>query len=155
LRFEFQIPSDEVRRMLVQGSYVVPLQFVALVLLGVYLFIWRYIGIAELPRFAAAACVTCMPLVALRLGLPQQHRQWQVPLSVTLMDTILAFGGVLGIRILRRPAYEWAKKRRRGSAHARGRRLPVLLIGAGRAGVLAAGEIQSRRDSNLEIRGFI
>jgi FlaA1/EpsC-like NDP-sugar epimerase len=155
LRFDFSVPGAELRRMLLQAPLVVTVQFGTLIILGVYLFIWRYVGMAEMPKFAAAGVVSCLPLLAIRLGLPQQFRDLQVPLSVILMDTVLAFGGVLGLRVLRRTVYEWSRKRRSLVHRTSGERKPILLIGAGRAGFLAAGEIQSRGDSDLEIKGFL
>lgn len=155
LRFEFAIPNQEMRRMAIQCLYVVTLQFAALVIVGVYLLIWRYIGMAEIPRFAVAALASCLPLIVIRLGLPDSFRDWQVPLSIILMDTLLAFCGVLGLRVLRRAIHEKTRKRRTVPNNSRGHRMPVLLIGAGRAGVMAATEIQSHGDSDLEIKGFI
>ena len=79
----------------------------------------------------------------LRLFLPDRFRCWRVPLSVILIDTILAFGGVLALRILRRALYERAR-RTRAARRSSGNRRPALLVGAGRAGVLAAREISGR-----------
>ncbi|HEY7547321.1 MAG TPA: nucleoside-diphosphate sugar epimerase/dehydratase, partial [Blastocatellia bacterium] len=56
--------------------------------------------------------------------------------------------------VLRRALYEQYEKQRE-SARSVGRKKPVLLIGAGRAGVLAAKEILGRGDMGLEIKGFI
>ncbi len=155
LRFDFAIPSQEFRPMLLQGSYVTILQFASLAAMGTYLLIWRYVGMAEVHRFVAAASLSCVPLIAIRLGVPEEHRDLRVPLSVILMDTVLAFGGVLGLRVLRRTHYEWSRKKKKQSVSHSAPKSRVLLIGAGRAGVMAAGEIQSRGDSDLEIVGFI
>jgi FlaA1/EpsC-like NDP-sugar epimerase len=51
--------------------------------------------------------------------------------------------------------YEWSRKRRQLGFRVSVQRKPVLLIGAGRAGFLAAGEIHSRGDTDLEIKGFV
>jgi FlaA1/EpsC-like NDP-sugar epimerase len=79
---------------------------------------------------------------------------YRVPISICLIDTALAFGGALGLRVLRRAVYERSHMRRGGRERA-GRRKPVLLIGAGRAGMLAAKEIRGRGDADLAIKGFI
>src|SRR4030095_2701529 len=64
------------------------------------------------------------------------------------------FGGVLGLRVLRRAVYEKYESRPNRNEGALERK-PVLLVGAGRAGVLAVKEILSRRDTDLNIIGFV
>jgi len=78
-----------------------------------------------------------------------------VPLSVILMGTVLAFGGVLGLRIARRYVYEKGQRASYAAQGAKAERVPTLLVGAGRAGVLAAREIAGRGDMNFEVKGFV
>ncbi len=73
-----------------------------LILAGVYTFMWRYIGLAEAKVFLMAACWSALPILLLRLLLPREFQSWKVPVSVTLMDMVLAFGGTLGVRVVRR-----------------------------------------------------
>ena len=152
LRFDFAVPDVHVEAFLVQLPLVVLLQFVALAWSGVYTFLWRYVGLAEVRSFAAAAWWSFLPLLLLRLGLPDAFQAWRVPLSILVLDTIFGFVGVLGLRVIRRIIYERYEKNGR---QAGGQRKPVLLVGAGRAGVMAAKEIQSRGDMGLDVRGFI
>jgi FlaA1/EpsC-like NDP-sugar epimerase len=154
LRFDFDIPREVLLGALIQLPYVVLMQFAAMNLAGVYAFIWRYVGMAEVRTFLNAAWLSALPIVGLRLTLGDAFKDWRVPLSVIVMDTMLAFGGVLAIRVLRRAAYE-SSKQPGGTRSDAGRRRPVLLIGAGRAGMLTAKEIQSHRSSDLEIKGFV
>ncbi|MEN8165436.1 MAG: polysaccharide biosynthesis protein, partial [Acidobacteriota bacterium] len=155
LRFEFEITEVELHKMLAQLPLVVLIQFGALNLFGIYAFVWRYIGMAELRPFLKAAWWSLLPLILMRLGLPDEFGQWRVPLSITLIDTVLAFGGVLGLRVLRRAMFERFEKERRVRSGVGGAAKPVLLVGAGRAGVLAAREIQARGDMGISIRGFV
>jgi FlaA1/EpsC-like NDP-sugar epimerase len=155
LRFDFSIPDKWLLHGLTQLPYVVLIQFVVLLLMGVYSFVWRYIGMAEVKTFMLAAVVSALPVIILRLSLPERFERWMVPRSIIIIDTILAFGGVLGVRVLRRVLYERYEKRRKGTRAQLKSRRPVLLIGAGRAGVLAAKEIQGRGDIDLEVKGFI
>src|SRR5207237_5415110 len=95
-----------------------------------------------------------------RLALPAPHRAWRVPLSVNLIDVLLAFGGVYAMRVVRRAEYEYNQKRlqlkkHNGNGNGHNKKRPVLLIGAGRAGLLAAKEIEARGDLDLEIKGFV
>ncbi len=155
LRFDFHIPEYWLFTAMTQMPYVVLIQFTVLILTGVYSFVWKYVGLAEVRAFMMAAAVSAMPVLLLRLGLPDKYSIWQVPLSVIVMDTMLAFGGVLGVRVLRRTMYERYEKRRKEQRASNKPKRRVLLIGAGRAGVLAAKEIQGRGDIDLDVRGFV
>ncbi len=153
LRFDFDIPAHEWIFELYQMPLVLAIQLGALSLTGVNAFIWRYIGMRELQAFVKAAAYSAIPILLLRLSLPDVVGAWRVPLAVLVFDTILAFGSVLGIRVLRRALYEYAELRSAPATF--GGRKPVLLIGAGRAGMAVAREIQGHADAALEIRGFI
>ncbi len=155
IRFDFVIPRNFYRPLLTQISYVVLAQFAALALAGVYTFIWRYIGLAEVKAFIYASSWSALLILIVRLGLPARFSTWQVPLSIIMVDTVLGFGGVLGLRVLRRAVYEKYESRPNRSAVGAVERKPVLLVGAGRAGVLAVKEILSRRDTDLNIIGFV
>ena len=155
LRFDFYIPRDNLLAGLRQLPYVVLIQLGTLALAGVYAFIWRYVGMAEVRAFINAAYWALLPILFIRIAVPDAYHQWRVPMSVIVVDTMLAFGGALGIRVLRRALYErYEKQLQTGQA----RRLPkknVLLIGAGRAGVVAAREIRSRGNLDIEVKGFV
>jgi FlaA1/EpsC-like NDP-sugar epimerase len=157
LRFDFELPHGQAEDFMTQLPYVVLIQMAALSLAGVYTFIWRYVGMSEARAFANAALFSAFPILAVRLVLPASLNDYRVPISICLIDTALAFGGALGLRVLRRAIYERAHTRRgsRERAGAEHRRRPVLLIGAGHAGMLAAKEIRGRGDADLAIKGFI
>jgi FlaA1/EpsC-like NDP-sugar epimerase len=161
LRFDFTIPHDETRNFLAQIPLVVLLQFVALTVTGSRSSIWRYTDLAHLRSFLNAAFVSLLIVVVLRLGLPNSLQIWRVPLSVNFIDVVLAFGAAYAIRVVRRAEYEHKQKRvqlrkHNGDGKGNGRKKrSVLLIGAGRAGLLAAKEIEARGDLDLEIKGFV
>ena len=96
-----------------QLPFVVFVQFSSLFLVGAYSIIWRYVSIEDIKAFLKAALLSGIILIAgqgfyFRF---ERFSRWQVPLSVILMDTLLAFGGLLGLRILRRFFYEIGEKR--------------------------------------------
>lgn len=153
-RFDFVMTEEQMSRGLIQMPFVVLIQFTVLTLAGVHSFIWRYIGMSEVRSFVNAAIWSLLPLLVFRLALPDKLQGLRVPLSIILMDAVLAFGGIVGLRVLRRALYEQYEKQRE-SARSNGLKKPVLLIGAGRAGVLAAKEILGRGDMGLEIKGFV
>ena len=155
LRFEFAIPATERSHFLVQLGPLILVQLALLDVSGVYNFIWRYIGMAELRAFLKAALYSAIPLLLLRLLLTETHQVLRLPVSIILVDTVLAFGGVLGVRVLRRDIHETWGKRHRANGKDKGPGRSILLIGAGRAGVMVAKEIQGRSDTDLQIAGFI
>jgi nucleoside-diphosphate-sugar epimerase len=124
LRFDFAPSPEIVRQALTQAPYVILIQFLSLILWGIYTFEWQYVGRAELRPFVLAATSSALPIVALRMTLPDTFETWRVPLSVIVSDTVLTLGGLLGIRIVQKEAYEWFKRRDEGRKVRR-----VLVIG--------------------------
>lgn len=155
LRFDFNLPSQVISEMLLQLPFVVLLQLIVMALFGVYAFIWRYVGMREMRAFINAALVSALILLLVRVAAPGTLETLQVPLSVILISTALGFGGVLGLRVLRRALYERYEGRRETAGDGDKKRKPVLLVGAGRAGVMAAREIHGRGDIDLEVKGFL
>lgn len=143
-------------RMLTQLPFVILVQFSALFLSGAYAIIWRYISIEDLKVFLRAAIVSGIILIALRfLLIYSNFRLWQIPISVILIDLVLGFGGILAVRVLRRFVYELNEKNRVVARRKRSELSTALIIGAGRVGATLVKELVGRRDSDLEIRGFI
>jgi FlaA1/EpsC-like NDP-sugar epimerase len=148
LRFEFRVPRVWVDRALLQAPVFVGLQVLGLAVAGVYTYIWRYVGLAELRGFGRGLGLAVLPVIAIRV---LTKGEFAAPWSVIIIDALLAIGGVVGLRVARRVVYETFE---RTSSTPR-RKKAVLLIGAGRAGVLAAREIMGRGDGDLDIKGFI
>jgi len=155
LRFDFFLPEHVVRQMVAQLPYVVLFQVVTLWAFGVYSLIWRYVGLAELKRFVGAAVVGSLPLLAVRFSLPESLQVFRVPISVTVLSSLLGIGAVLSLRIARRMIYERYEKSETSAGGRTRQRKPVLLVGAGRAGVLAVREIFGRGDVGIEVIGFV
>jgi FlaA1/EpsC-like NDP-sugar epimerase len=155
LRFEFALPDGMVPRFLAQLPVAILIQFLVLLLSGAYRFVWRYVGLAEVQVFARAAVYSALPLLLLRVGLPDRLAAWRIPLSVIVLDTLIGIGGVLALRVLRRVLYERFESERRSRNFGDGRRKRALLAGAGRAGVLAIREIQGRGDLDILPIGFV
>ncbi len=82
-------------------------------MVGAYSIIWRYVSIEDIKVFLKAAAISCVVLVVLRFVLNySDFTLWKIPISVILIDTMMAFGGLLALRILRRFVYELNEKNR-------------------------------------------
>jgi len=156
LRFDFVLNPATAHRLMIQLPFVVLIQFVALHAVGAHAFVWRYVGLREATVFGKASVTATVPLLVLRFALPGSLQEWRVPLSIVVVDAILAFGGVLALRVTRRGLFErYERALSGGKRDKRSKAESVLLVGAGRAGVLAAREISTRGSISLGVRGFV
>ncbi|MCG3173011.1 MAG: UDP-N-acetyl-alpha-D-glucosamine C6 dehydratase [Myxococcota bacterium] len=152
---EFE-PGDlkfHTKQMLLLTPYVVGVRLFCNYLFGVNRIIWRYVGLADVRVFLTAVAIPSFFFLLFRLLLPASYQYLRIPISVIVLEAFLTFLLLLGARVLRRIQYE----REEAASHQahKGEAKPVLLIGAGRAGVIFAREIQSRRDLNLSPVGFV
>jgi FlaA1/EpsC-like NDP-sugar epimerase len=158
LRFESAVPDQMFKRLLFLWPYTIALQFSVLVALGVPRFSWRYFGLRETTRVGAALGVTSAALVLIRLAavsffdITGSAQYAVIPVGIILIDLLLAFLGISGVRVFRRMQVEWAESR---SRHRTGPRVPTMLVGAGQAGLLVAKEIGNRADLGILAVGFI
>ena len=106
--------------------------------------------------FFRAAVISGAVLIAFRYALIFTHfNLWQVPISVIVIDTVLAFGGLLSLRVVRRFFYEFGDKRSFRPGTRKLRQRSGLVVGAGRLGAALAKDVAGRRDAALQIRGFV
>jgi FlaA1/EpsC-like NDP-sugar epimerase len=157
LRFDFVLTPPTVRHLLTQLPIAVLVQFTILTICRARSTIWRYTDLAHMRSFVFAGLASFAVITGMRLSLP--YPSWRVPLSVNVIDVVLAFGSCYLIRVMRRAEYEYQQKRQQhkklnGNGNGKHKR-PVLFLGAGRAGLLAAKEIEARGDMDLAIKGFI
>ncbi len=144
LRFDFAVPEFLWLPALQQAPLVLLFQLAAAARSGIYSFLWRYIGISEIRPFLQAALLVMVPLVALRLALPEALQVWRVPLSIIFLSQVFGFGGMLAVRVLRRLVWEKNLTARRG-----GRSQATVIVGAGRAGAAVARELRGNEDTRL------
>ena len=159
IRFDAELPSQMVKRLVFLWPYVVSVEFMGLLAFGVIRFAWRYVGLREASRIFAALAVVSVLFLVLRFvsaaAIPEfPYAQYAlIPIGVIVINFVLAFLGIGGVRILRRVWHE----HRTAKSHriAGGEVATTILIGAGRAGVMVAKELKSRPDLGLKAVGFI
>lgn len=153
LRFDFLLTAEQAQTVFLQMLILVPLQFLILRICKVHKFIWRYVSIPEMNRILMALSLAFLPILLLRFTVDKTHDYAFIPLSIIIFDFFLAVSGIMGIRLLRRIIY--SKIRRLETVISSTANKPVLLVGAGLAGVMTLSEIKSRRDIDLDVKGFI
>ncbi len=155
-RFDFQLQEYYLDNALNQLPFVVFVQFASLFIVGSYSIIWRYVSLEDIKSFTKAAFISGVILILVRLLLePEKFIRWQVPLSIILMDTFFAFGGLLALRVARRSVYEISEKQTYQIGRRRKVRKQTLIVGAGRLGAATIKEVVGRADTELDVKGFV
>ncbi len=138
LRFNFDVPPQFFAEMWRALIWVVPLQSAVFAGLGLYRGIWRYASVADLRRILVAVAVAAS-LIPMTLGLFRVDAI--VPRSVLVFDPILLLLLMGGNRLLYRL---WKENRLYGDFHLEGE--PVLVLGAGSAGIGLSRELMHSRE---------
>jgi FlaA1/EpsC-like NDP-sugar epimerase len=145
IRFEFLLPAPAVTGMLWAVAVWVVLKSAVFALLGLHKGWWRFVSVPDVIRICTgnlvASVLSAVVLVSWAPGL--------IPKSVYVIDLILCIHFTAGIRLLARVIKEYAVRSRLADAK------PVLIYGAGSAGVALLREIQANPKLNYEVRGFI
>lgn len=153
-RFEFQIPTPQIRQVLINWPYVVALQYFGLWLFGVPRMSWRYMTMRDSIRVLVSMGGSTAVLVLIRVALEASTSAniLFIPFGVLAMNFVLGFLGLVGARAswrLHNEIQERKKRESEGDMH------DVILIGAGEAGVVVAREIANRPDLGLRPVGFL
>jgi FlaA1/EpsC-like NDP-sugar epimerase len=141
LRFNFDLPESFHTELWRTLPWVVLLQSVVFWYVGLYRGVWRYASVADLRRIlmAVVASVVFIALALVLLRLPLV-----VPRSVLILDPLLLLLIMGGSRLLYRL---WKENQLYGSFNIRGE--PVIVLGAGEAGVALSRELARSREWHL------
>jgi FlaA1/EpsC-like NDP-sugar epimerase len=138
LRFNFNLQQEFSSEMLRTLVWVAPLQMLIFWHMGLYRGIWRYASMADLRRILGAVLLAAMliPMVLwmFRIGAV-------VPRAVLILDPILLLLGMGGDRLLYRL---WKEQGFLGNGKVQGE--PVLVMGAGEAGVSLSKDLARSRE---------
>jgi FlaA1/EpsC-like NDP-sugar epimerase/lipopolysaccharide/colanic/teichoic acid biosynthesis glycosyltransferase len=150
LRFDFPLPDISRKQLILLLPYTVLARLAMNLVFGVYRVMWRYVSLYEVGRFAKAVASVTVVFLAFRL-LPTENPYYHIPISIILMEAVLSFLGMMGIRFLRRWLHE-ATTAAPVSATASEK---ALVVGAGDNGRAIAHEIRLRPALGLSLVGFV
>jgi FlaA1/EpsC-like NDP-sugar epimerase len=150
LRFDGMPEGLHLKKMVFQLPYMVAFQFIIFLFLGNYNYVWKYFSSTELQRFFLALAIPPPIFFLFRIWAP--HPYLIIPISIVIMDGLLAFLGTSGVRYLRRRIFE---HRSFSVGKKSPRREFAILIGAGSAGVLVARELQNNPAVPYKAIGFV
>lgn len=139
LRFDGIIPGSHLTTMLVSIPLAIGLKIPVLLVLRMYRFSWRHVGMREMLGAILACSIGSAVLAAAFFLLRGVHVFSSVPRSVLVIDFAFSLIGISGVRLSNRlAALVWT----RGRAPASAKR--ALIIGAGDAGTsLARGLLEA------------
>jgi len=145
LRFNFELPNNFRDELMQTMIWVVPLQAMVFWAFSLYRGIWRFASVADLRRILFAVLVASA-LIPLVLGLFRV--QAIIPRAVLIIDPLLLLLMMGGSRLLYRL---WKENLLYGDFQLRGE--PVLVLGAGAAGVSLSKELS--RSGDWHLVGFL
>ena len=120
-------------------------------LFGSHRFIWRYTSTRDARSIGAALASVAALLLATRSIHSLLPPSIIVPISIAILNLFIAFVGVVGVRMVRREVYELLNRGRKDPSS----RKPVILVGAGQAGVMTLSEIKRRGDIDIDVKAFV
>ena len=115
LRFDWVIPPAMAARLVRALPIVVGFQYLLLVGFGVPRFSWRFVGLREAVRVLEAIGIGAVALLVVRAIAGHLQDDFPtaehalIPFGVTVIDLVLAFLGIIGIRGVRRVLGERAE----------------------------------------------
>src|SRR6516225_1452000 len=140
LRFDFKLPHRQL--LLLSAVLLLVIRLTAMYGYKLNHGYWRYTGIGDLRDLVKAVLVGSVVFFALLRG----ARVLSFPLSVYILEGMLAFLFLTGLRVGTRLYFQW-----RGAKHL-GTQTPVLIVGAGAAAVLL---LQGLKTTNYFAVGLV
>jgi FlaA1/EpsC-like NDP-sugar epimerase len=131
LRFEFSFPNLGV--LLAAMPLLIALRLVAMARFNLFHGYWRFTGISDALDIQKAVGISSLAFLILERGVIGEKR---FPLSVYLMEMILAVGILIGVRVLARTVLQKTQ-----NAIERDRRKRVVVVGAGCAAAMLLREL--------------
>jgi len=147
--FEGQVPAAADFQMWLLLPVVMVCHVLVNAILGTYRLLWRYVSLGDAIVLARNYALVTALMLGLHYGSPQSLIVIRVPIGIIVVEYLLSLVGGLAARACRRLLYEGITARALNGRKA----TPVLLVGAGRAGVKTANEVRAQID--LRPLGFL
>lgn len=127
-RFDGHVPLAYDHGLILALAFIIPVYVLSVYLWGVHRRMWQYASIPDLRTLLQAWVTGTAIVMAADLAV---GREFFLPMSVVLMGSVFAVGGMVLARLWRR--FGW-----RTRAHTSNR---ILIVGAGRAGQIVAKDL--------------
>ena len=152
LRFEFQPPHWGWDGVFVTFFVVVVVQWLFLLIFKCQRAIWKYITVSDVPQFFIAVSCSVVVLIVLRFLLPHNFAV-RPPYSITLMNAVFVFGGLLLVRVFSRLLGDSGSNsvNHKGCKNIKN----ILLVGAGDAANSVVREIRAHNVNHYKLIGFL
>ncbi|HJS42791.1 MAG TPA: nucleoside-diphosphate sugar epimerase/dehydratase [Gemmatimonadales bacterium] len=165
LRFDLQIPPEQVRRFAETLPYLLVVRLVFFHRFGLFRGYWSFVGIRDLRQLLGAVTLGSLTFVALIVFL---GRASGVPIVVPMLDWLVTLMLTGGMRFVarwireepfrkpsrgRRTLLRWIKEEPLRRRPRRGR--PVLIVGAGQAGERLLRQLQHDPRHPLHVVGLV
>ena len=148
LRFDFAIPSDELRRLVVTLPYLVALRPLAFQSFGLFRDYWRHVGMRDLVNVTVAVTLSSVAFLP-TLWLAGHARG--MSRAVLVLDWLLAIFFVGGFRFAIRISREARSLMKMGTL--KGKR--AFIVGAGEAGEQLLRQLSHDKRQQLRVVGLI
>jgi len=151
-RSDFTLTSKEIDLMKSVLPWLIPLKLATFYGFGLYRGMWRYTSLRDLRHLAQASLLSMLIAMAVILYLYRFHGFSR---AVFVMDGVLTFLFVGGLRVFIRSLYSGFQGKKPMPAGIPRSRKTILIIGAGAAGEKILREIFENNQLHYEVVGFI
>ncbi len=148
LRFNFSIPETHMAFLPYVFPFVVGVEILLMAFFGSFRSIWRFFSSRDLPRFIYALLLSSVIFLICRFIFDSSHIKFYPPISINLMNFVLALCFVTGVRLFLRTISE----ERLPAATERKR---VVIVGADNSGTSILYSIRHSASPSYECIGFV
>jgi len=148
IRFDGLPPADYQKQFFIVAGFVIVLFLTVNGIWGIYRFVWRFTSIHEAIALGQSIAISTLILLISRIFC-EPYSLLRVPFGILFVMPTLSFIALLGVRALRRIHFRRSLQKSGLTVSPK----KVVLVGAGRAGVMLVEELRSRND--FKILGYL